>query len=74
VQNVDIECAFDIEVFDIECDARYRTSDTRYRGGKDPDVFERCPDSRVGCVGVKRVDPGLAKCLAADWPGDDRDA
>ena len=29
--------AFDIEVFDSECDFRYRRSDTRYRGGKDPD-------------------------------------
>jgi hypothetical protein len=38
MQNVDIEWAFDIEVFDIECYARYRRSDTRYRGGKDPDV------------------------------------
>jgi hypothetical protein len=37
VQNVDIEWAFDIEVFDIECDARYRRSAARYRGGKDPD-------------------------------------
>jgi hypothetical protein len=39
VQNVDIECVFDImiEVFDIECCARFRRSDTRYRVGKDPD-------------------------------------
>ncbi len=37
MQNVDIEWAFDIEVFNIECYARYRRSDTRYRGGKDPD-------------------------------------
>jgi hypothetical protein len=44
MQNVDIrvEWAFDIRVelevfkFDIECYARYRRSDTRYRGGKDP--------------------------------------
>jgi hypothetical protein len=36
---VDIEWAFDIEVFDIECYARYRRSDTRHRGGKDPDVL-----------------------------------
>jgi hypothetical protein len=38
VKNVDIERAFDIEFFDIECYARYRTSDTRYRGAKVPDV------------------------------------
>jgi hypothetical protein len=38
VHNVDIVWAFDIEVFDIECYARYdRRSDTRYRGGKDSD-------------------------------------
>ena len=37
VKNVDIERAFDIEVFDIECYVRYRTSDTRYRGAKVPD-------------------------------------
>ncbi len=37
VKNVDIERAFDIEVFDIDCFVRYRTSDTRYRGAKDPD-------------------------------------
>jgi hypothetical protein len=39
VENVDIEHAFDIEAFDIECYIRYRTSDTRYRGAKDPDVI-----------------------------------
>ena len=47
VQNVDIEWAFDIKVIDIECYARYRMSDTRYRGGKDPDDSRRsgpaCP-------------------------------
>jgi hypothetical protein len=32
VKNVDIERAFDIECFDIECYIRYRTSDTQYRG------------------------------------------
>jgi hypothetical protein len=31
VKNVDIEWAFDIEVFDIECFVRYRRSNTRYR-------------------------------------------
>jgi hypothetical protein len=31
VKNVDVEWAFDIEVFDIKCCARYRRSDTRYR-------------------------------------------
>jgi hypothetical protein len=40
VQNVDIEWTFDIEVFDIECYARNPRSDPRYRGGKDPDVWE----------------------------------
>jgi hypothetical protein len=44
VQNVDIELTFDIEVFDIECDTRYRRSDTRYRGGKDPDDRDRDSD------------------------------
>ncbi len=39
VQNVDIEWAFDIEVFVIECFARYVMSDTRYRGGKDVSYF-----------------------------------
>ncbi len=39
VQNVDIECAFDIEVFNIECYGRYRKSNTRYRGGKDSDEY-----------------------------------
>ena len=59
VKNVDIECAaFDIEVFDIECDARYRTSDTRlgYRGGKDPG-----PDSArdaYGFYGPSKPGPG----------------
>ncbi len=38
VQTDDIECAFDIEVFDIVGTVRYRRSDTRYRGGKDPDA------------------------------------
>ncbi len=38
--NVDIERAFDIEVFDIEDYVRYRTPDTRYRGAKDPDSDE----------------------------------
>jgi hypothetical protein len=36
VKNVDIVLAFEIEVFDIECYARYRRSNTRYRGAKDP--------------------------------------
>jgi hypothetical protein len=45
VKNVDsdIECSFDIEVFDmIECYVRYRRSDTRYRRratAKDPDAI-----------------------------------
>jgi hypothetical protein len=42
VKNVDIERAFDIEVFDIECFVRYRLSGTRYRGAaaKDPDELQ----------------------------------
>jgi hypothetical protein len=39
VKNVDIERAFDIEVFDIEYYVRYRTSDTRYRSVKVPVEF-----------------------------------
>jgi hypothetical protein len=65
VKNVDIERAFDIEVFDIECYARYRTSDTRYRGAKVPDGpawgeaeggLGACPLGRAG------PSPGRARC------------
>jgi hypothetical protein len=42
----DIE-VFDIEVFDIECYVRYRRSDTRYRGGKDPDADATVTVSKV---------------------------
>jgi hypothetical protein len=54
VRNVDIEWSFDIEVFDIECYARYRRSDTRYRGGKDPDgpviMGKGCRRGRPGAL------------------------
>jgi hypothetical protein len=43
-KNVDIEYAFDIHVFDIECIIRYRLSINRYWGAKDPDEPEQ-PDS-----------------------------
>jgi hypothetical protein len=67
VQNVDIEWAFDIEVFDIECYGQYRRSDTRYRGGKDPDV--RGTDSprparlRVSDSGMQRDGRAAARGL-----------
>ena len=47
VKKVDIERAIDIEVFDIECFVRYRTSDTRYRGAKVPDELPTYRDSVV---------------------------
>jgi hypothetical protein len=62
VKNVDIECAFDIEVFDIECDGRYRTSDTRYRGGKDP-----WPDA-YGFYGPGKPGPGTGMRLQVTVP------
>jgi hypothetical protein len=50
VKNVDIKCTFDIDVFDIDCYARYRRSDTRlgYRGGKDPDEYKSVYKAHTG--------------------------
>ena len=47
-QTFDIECTYDIEDFDIECDVRYRRFkfDTRYRGAKDLDA--RCTRRTAG--------------------------
>ena len=60
VQNVDIEWTFDIEVFNIECYARYRKSDTRYRGGKDPDgrtsLIQNCSTLRLRVCSSTTVD------------------
>jgi hypothetical protein len=61
VKNVDIECAFDIEVFDIECalDIRHSISGC---GGKDPR-----PDA-YGFYGPGKPGPGTGMRLPVTEP------
>jgi hypothetical protein len=68
VQNVDIDWAFDIEVFEIECYARYRRSDTRYRGGKDPDVPSH-RDWQLGTPPVYAAPAHRASSSSSESPG-----